>query len=136
MPIDDVPNFLPLFGIIFVFWVFKIIGVEPYLRHEFADAFPERFDAIFDFMSPRNFRFQQFNSKAGTLYPILHGLEGKGYLRSSEHRDGRRIRRVYKATAAGRKALAAAKVKVTELVGELFEDEPTPGRKKAKSRKR
>src|SRR5881396_3764985 len=71
----------------------------------------------------------------GTLYPILHGLERKGYLRSSEHRDGRRIRRVYEATPAGKKALAAAKVKVTELVGELFEDEPITGRKKARSRK-
>src|ERR1043165_9534506 len=59
----------------------------------------------------------------GTLYPILHGLERKGYLRSKEQRDGKRIRRVYKATAAGRKALAAARTKVTELVGELFEDE-------------
>jgi DNA-binding PadR family transcriptional regulator len=51
-------------------------------------------------------------------------LERKGYLRSTEHRDGKRIRRVYKSTAAGKKALAAAKVKVTELVGELFEDGP------------
>jgi PadR family transcriptional regulator, regulatory protein PadR len=58
----------------------------------------------------------------GTLYPLLHGLERKGYLRSSEKRDGRRIRRVYRATASGRKALAAAKVKVQELVGELFEE--------------
>ena len=59
----------------------------------------------------------------GTLYPILHGLERKGYLRSSEKRDGRRIRRVYRATAAGRKALDAAKIKVQELVGELFDEE-------------
>jgi DNA-binding PadR family transcriptional regulator len=59
----------------------------------------------------------------GTLYPVLHGLERKGYLRSSEKRDGRQIRRVYRATAAGRKALQAAKIKVRELVGELFEEE-------------
>jgi len=72
----------------------------------------------------------------GTLYPILHGLESKGYLRSYEHRDGKSIRRVYKATAAGRKALAVAKVKVTELVGELFEDKSTPTRTKRASRKR
>src|SRR6185437_8021383 len=26
----------------------------------------------------------------GTLYPILHGLERKGYLRATEERDGRR----------------------------------------------
>src|SRR2546430_17223658 len=63
----------------------------------------------------------------GTLYPILHGLERKGYLRSSEHRDGRRIRRVYKATAAGKKGLTAAKAKVRELGGERFESRPNPG---------
>ena len=58
----------------------------------------------------------------GTLYPILHGLERKGYLRSTEKREGRQVRRMYKATPAGRKALAAAKIKVRELMGELFED--------------
>ena len=57
----------------------------------------------------------------GTLYPILHALERKGYLRSVEKRDGRQARRLYRATPPGRKALAAAKVKVRELVGELFE---------------
>lgn len=66
----------------------------------------------------------------GTLYPDLHGLERKGYLRSKEHRDGKRIR-VYKSTAAGKKALSAARVKVTELVGELFEERP----KRTKSKK-
>ena len=58
----------------------------------------------------------------GTLYPILHTLERKGYLRSTEKRHGRQVRRLYRATAAGRKALATAKLKVRELVGELFED--------------
>lgn len=58
----------------------------------------------------------------GTLYPILHGMERRGYLRSSQKRDGGRIRRMYRATATGRKALAAAKIKVKELVGELFEE--------------
>jgi DNA-binding PadR family transcriptional regulator len=57
----------------------------------------------------------------GTLYPLLHGLERKGYLRSSEQRDGRQMRRVYRATAQGRKALEAAREKVRELFGELFE---------------
>ncbi len=59
----------------------------------------------------------------GTLYPILHGLERKGYLRSTEKRDGRQARRWYRATPAGRKALKAAKEKIRELVGELFEEE-------------
>src|SRR6266568_264826 len=56
----------------------------------------------------------------GTLYPILHGLEKKGYLRASEERNGKSRRKVYKATPLGRKALEAAKHKVRELFGELI----------------
>jgi len=63
-----------------------------------------------------------YQLSAGTLYPILHGLERKGYLRSSPQRSGKSVRRVYRATAKGRKALEAAKGKVHELFGELFED--------------
>jgi DNA-binding PadR family transcriptional regulator len=57
----------------------------------------------------------------GTLYPVLHGLERKGYLRSSSERRGNTARRMYRATPLGRKILAAAKEKVTELFGELLE---------------
>jgi DNA-binding PadR family transcriptional regulator len=58
----------------------------------------------------------------GTLYPLLHGLERKGYLRATEVRNGKSRRRVYRATALGRKALAGARQKVRELFGELIED--------------
>ena len=57
----------------------------------------------------------------GTLYPLLHGLEKKGYVRSAEKRNGQSIRKVYRATPLGRKALKAMKVKVSELFGELTE---------------
>jgi PadR family transcriptional regulator, regulatory protein PadR len=57
----------------------------------------------------------------GTLYPLLHGLEKKGYLRSVEKRSGKSIRKIYRATPLGRKALKAMKSKVTELFGELNE---------------
>ena len=57
----------------------------------------------------------------GTLYPLLHGLERRGYLKSRPQRLGKTVRRVYRATPAGRKALAAAKNKVRELFGELIE---------------
>src|SRR6478672_6986703 len=53
----------------------------------------------------------------GTLYPLLHGLERRGYLKSTSQRSGKTARRVYRATPAGRKALAAAKSKVRELFG-------------------
>jgi len=57
----------------------------------------------------------------GTLYPLLHGLEKKGYLRSAAKRNGQSTRKVYRATPLGRKALKAMKVKVSELFGELNE---------------
>jgi PadR family transcriptional regulator PadR len=57
----------------------------------------------------------------GTLYPIVHGLEKKGFLRSKQQQVNSKIRRVYSATPSGRKALEAAKQRVRELFGELFE---------------
>lgn len=59
----------------------------------------------------------------GTLYPILHGLEKSGYLRSSVEKAGKHNRRTYVATAAGKKSLHAAKGRVWELFRELFEEE-------------
>ena len=58
----------------------------------------------------------------GTLYPILHGLEKKGYLTSAQTRNGKVGRRVYRITRQGRRALAGAKRKVRELFGELFHE--------------
>jgi PadR family transcriptional regulator PadR len=55
----------------------------------------------------------------GTLYPMLHGLEGRGYLKSKKERSGRTFRRFYRATALGREANKLAKVQVRELIGEL-----------------
>lgn len=57
----------------------------------------------------------------GSLYPLLQGLEKKGYLRSKEERNGRSLRRLYHATTLGRKALEASKNKVRELFHELIE---------------
>ena len=62
-----------------------------------------------------------YKMSAGTLYPMLHGLESRGLLRSRKIRLGRRGRRVYRATAAGRKALSKAREKVKLLLGELLE---------------
>ena len=59
----------------------------------------------------------------GSLYPLLHGLEKKGYLRSRQQRNGRSLRKVYRATALGRNALEASKIKVRELFRELMEGE-------------
>lgn len=58
----------------------------------------------------------------GTLYPLLHGLELKGYLSSTEARNGKSRRKVYRATRRGKQALVAAKSKVRELFRELIEE--------------
>ena len=62
-----------------------------------------------------------YRLSAGTLYPMLHAMEKKGYLVSREERHGRTARRLYEATEAGRDALAVAREKATELFGELVE---------------
>ena len=64
-----------------------------------------------------------YRISAGTLYPLLQRLEKKGYLRSTELRNGKSRRKVYRATALGKKALAAAKNKVRELFHELMEED-------------
>lgn len=64
-----------------------------------------------------------YKMSPGTLYPLLHGLEKKGYISGTERRDGRSLRRIYRATPLGRKALAAARKRVREFIGELFEEE-------------
>lgn len=64
-----------------------------------------------------------YKLSAGTLYPILHGLERRGYVKSRREQSGKRLRRVYRATPLGRKVLEAAKGKVRELFGELFEED-------------
>lgn len=62
-----------------------------------------------------------YKMSPGTMYPILHGLEKRGYVKSTKFRSGKVRRRLYRATPAGRKALRAAKQKVRELFGELIE---------------
>ncbi len=69
----------------------------------------------------------------GTLYPLLHRMEARGYLRSQRRTVRGHTRRVYRITAVGRRALREAKEKVRELFGELFEVQV---RSAAKARKR
>jgi PadR family transcriptional regulator, regulatory protein PadR len=60
----------------------------------------------------------------GTLYPLLHGMESSGLLKSaSEYVRGRK-RRVYRITPLGRRALNKARIKVDELHNELHEEHP------------
>lgn len=55
----------------------------------------------------------------GTLYPMLHGMERKGYLVSRKEKLGKTFRRLYRATPLGLEALAIARLRVRELVREV-----------------
>ena len=78
-------------------------------------------EAIFGLQMSVELGRHGYTLSPGTLYPLLHGLERKGYLKSTSQRKGSTVRRLYRATPAGRKALAAAKVKVKELFGEIID---------------
>ena len=64
-----------------------------------------------------------YRISAGSLYPLLNGLKKKGYLRVKEQRNGKSLRKIYRATPLGKAALGAAKNKVRELFGELIKDD-------------
>lgn len=57
----------------------------------------------------------------GTVYPILHGLTGAGYLRRDDRVVGGKIRKYYSITGAGRRALRQSRRQVVELVREVVE---------------
>jgi DNA-binding PadR family transcriptional regulator len=62
-----------------------------------------------------------YNISPGTLYPMLHTLEKKGYLKTTQLRDGKSLRTMYRATPLGKKALRVAERRVRELLCELVE---------------
>jgi DNA-binding PadR family transcriptional regulator len=69
-----------------------------------------------------------YKMSPGTLYPMLHGMERKGYLKSRKKRVGRTYRRFYRATPLGRKALALVRMRLNELFEEVAKKRRTPAR--------
>ncbi len=64
-----------------------------------------------------------YNLSPGTLYPMLHGLEKDGFLQSNKEVVNGKVRKYYRATKAGKRALAGAHAKVRELVDEVYKDQ-------------
>ena len=63
----------------------------------------------------------------GTLYPVLKRMESRGWLRShADPKAGRRARRDYRITAAGRQVIAEVQKFLAELTGEV---RPRPRRR-------
>lgn len=56
----------------------------------------------------------------GTLYPILHRLDERGWIEGSWSREGGRRRKIYSLTEAGRRHLAGETDRVDGLVHRLL----------------
>ncbi len=82
-----------------------------------------RQEPIFGLAMMKELAHHGYRIGPGTLYPLLHGLERAGLLRAAPGSAGDR-RKMYRITAAGRKALARAGEKVGELYRELHEAHP------------
>jgi PadR family transcriptional regulator PadR len=80
-------------------------------------------EGVFGLGMINELRRHGYNIGPGTMYPLLHGMEKRGWLRARTARIDGRARKVYFATAAGKRTLEEAKVKVRELFVEIFEDE-------------
>lgn len=81
-------------------------------------------EPIFGLGMMEELRHHDYRIGPGTLYPLLHGLERAGLLKSSSDYVGTRQRRIYRITPAGRRSLAKATAKVDELYIELHEEHP------------
>ena len=65
-----------------------------------------------------------YRTGPGTLYPILHGMEKAGYLRTQQEVVAGKVRKYYSITAAGRKVLAQLQDRIRELTWEVLEERP------------
>lgn len=85
-------------------------------------------DVVFGLGIINELRRHGYRVGPGTLYPILHRLERKQYLRSTRQLVRGKFRRVYRITPKGRSELRQATDKVRELYEEMVEGrgEPSP----------
>lgn len=67
----------------------------------------------------RELRRHGYEVSPGTLYPLLSRMETRGWMQSSTVGGGRRARREYVLTRAGREVLTQLKEQVAELYREV-----------------
>jgi len=81
---------------------------------------------LFGFGMIQELRHHGYRVGPGTLYPALHRMEQKGYLKSTRQIVSGKVRRVYQITSRGRAELRQATEKVRELYHEMVEHEGEP----------
>ncbi|MFC4559417.1 PadR family transcriptional regulator [Virgibacillus kekensis] len=74
---------------------------------------------IFGVWMLEELREHGYEISAGTLYPILHNMEGDGLLLKEEKKVEGKIRKYYTATPKGSEVLKEARAKAYELFKEI-----------------
>ena len=76
--------------------ILKLLSEKDMYGYEMIDTLRQRSENVFEL-------------KAGTLYPLLHGLEDKCFVRSYEQEVLGKVRKYYQITKEGRKHLEEKK---------------------------
>jgi len=79
-------------------------------------------DEIFGVEIMQELKKHGYSISPGTLYPILHSLENQKYLTSRKEVVRGKIRKYYFITQKGSSILNKSKIKIKELVNEVFEE--------------
>ena len=100
-------------------------------------------EAVYGLALIAELRRHGYELSPGNMYPVLHQLEQAGYLHRVDRVVEGRVRKYYSITRRGLAALADARSKIGELVGELLEADlerrsvrALPGRRPAPQRRR
>ena len=72
-----------------------------------------------------------FELKAGTLYPLLHGMESKGYVDAYEQEVLGKTRKYYRLTKEGKRFLKTKKEEWEEYSRAVWNSRSAPGRQAA-----
>ncbi len=73
--------------------ILKLLSERDMYGYEMIDTLRQRSQNVFEL-------------KAGTLYPLLHGLEEKGLVKAYEQEHAGKVRKYYSITKSGRGVLA------------------------------
>jgi len=79
-------------------------------------------ESVFGLEMIEELRRHGYSISAGTMYPMLHGLEEAGALRSRQTLVEGKIRKYYETTKSGDALLAELRLKVREFADEVLEE--------------
>ncbi len=86
--------------------ILHLLAEQPGHGYQIASEIKRRSEGVLDFAE-------------GTLYPMLHSLEGQGLIEAYESQEKGRTRRCYRLTDAGRKSLASERAEWATYTGAM-----------------